>query len=219
MTQKKTDHAAATEIVLVLDRSGSMHAIREATIRGVNEFLDGQRAVAGEAFVSLYRFDHEFEAVFEAAPAAATPRIDESSYQPRGSTALLDAIGEAVERTRLRVDCCDDDASVVLAIMTDGLENASRRFTARAIRRLLERCERQGWQVLFLGANMDAVAEGERLGISRWRAATFAATEESAEEALRCVSRKAAHYRETGEVAALAFTATERARMAAPSER
>ena len=217
MTQKKNP-AVATEIVLVLDRSGSMHSICEATIQGVNEFLAGQRAVKGEAFVSLYQFDHEFEAVFEATPAGATPPIDERSYQPRGSTALLDAIGEAVERTRLRVDCCDDDASVVLAIMTDGLENASRRFTVRAIRRLLGACERQGWQVLFLGANIDAVAEGERLGIRRSRAATYAATDACAQQALRCVSQKMSRFRTTGKAEEMDFTVAERACMAPPAE-
>lgn len=208
----------STEIVLLLDRSGSMEPLRAATIRGVNEFLDGQRGASDEAFISIYQFDHEFSAVYEAAPAASAPPITEGNYQPRGSTALLDAIGETVERTRLRVDCCDDDPRVVLAIMTDGLENASRRFGRRAVERLLGACERQGWQILFLGANMDAIAEGQRIGVPRAKSASFVASPAGATFNLRCVSAKVAHLRATGDVACMEFNAEERVDLMHPPE-
>lgn len=207
-----------TEIVLLLDRSGSMGPLRDATIRGVNEFLDGQRVVSGEAFVSIYQFDHEFGAIYEAAPAGSAPPITEANYQPRGSTALLDAIGETVERTRLRVDCCEDDPRVVLAIMTDGLENASRRFGRRAVQRLLSACERQGWQILFLGANMDAVAEGRRMGLSVEKSASFDASPAGATFNMRCVGAKIATLRTTGDVACMDFSPSERADLMQPPE-
>ena len=218
MQNSKPTSPKTTEIVLLLDRSGSMAPLQAATIRGVNEFLDGQRDAAGEAFISIYQFDHEFSAVFEAAPAVSAPRITAANYQPRGSTALLDAIGETVERTRLRVDCCEDDPRVVVAIMTDGLENASKRFGRRAVERLLSACERQGWQILFLGANMDAVAEGAKIGLAYAKAASYDASPAGATFNLRCVSAKVAHFRATDDVACMEFNDSDRAALMQPPE-
>ncbi|MBL0921367.1 MAG: VWA domain-containing protein, partial [Phycisphaerales bacterium] len=208
---KNLSGPTACEIVLLLDRSGSMGTLREATILAVNEFLAGQRSATGEAFVSIYQFDHEFASMFEARPAEATPTIGPENYEPRGSTALLDAIGETIERTRLRLDCCGNDARVVLAIMTDGLENASRRFGLRTVRRMLAACQKQGWQVLFLGANIDAVQEAQRLGIAAGRAATFAASAGGISANMRCVGAKIASARSDEHCRAIEFSAEERA--------
>lgn len=214
MTTAQPGPAAADilplEIVLVVDRSGSMNAIRQATIAGLNEFLAQHRTEGPTARVTLYRFDHEFEPWFESVPSGETPQITAESYVPRGTTALLDAIGQAVERTRTRIDCRGEASRVLLAIMTDGLENASRRFNRRGVRNLLDACQRQGWEVMFLGANMDAVAEAEHLGIKRSRAATFAATGDGATRNCRVLGKKVTLMRACCASSMLDYTDEER---------
>jgi Mg-chelatase subunit ChlD len=213
-SQRSTPGSRVAEIILVLDRSGSMQSIRGATISSVNEFLTTQKLADGEAYITLYQFDHEFQAMCEATDARLIGEISEETYQPRGSTALLDAIGEAIERTRLRLDCCDNDATVIFAVMTDGYENASQRYNAGQIKNLLRRCGRSGWEVLFLGANMDAVEVATELGMQRCRAATFGACPKGVEAGIDMVSQKVARFRKSGVKAKLDFSAQDRADLA-----
>ena len=133
-----------------------------------------QREQAGTCTVSLYQFDTEYEAVYTGVPIAEVPALD---LEPRGGTAMLDAIGRTVSNTRARIAALpaqERPGAVVLGIMTDGEENSSREFTYPMVKAMVEQAEeKDGWTVLYLGSNQDAIEVGARLGVSRERSMTF----------------------------------------------
>lgn len=167
----------ATEIVFILDRSGSMEGLEKDTIGGFNSLLEKQRREAGTAFVSAVLFDDACEVLYDRVPLDAVRRMTAEDYYVRGCTALLDAIGGAVHHIGnvhkyVRPEDCP--AKTLFIIITDGMENASRRYSYGEVRRLVERQkEKYGWEFLFLGANMDAIAAAGRVGIHADRAVTY----------------------------------------------
>jgi hypothetical protein len=164
-----------TDITMVLDRSGSMQSIKEDTIGGFDAFIGEQRGLPGRCTVSLVQFDNEYEEVYTGRDLTEVPSL---TLVPRGSTAMLDAIGRAVGATGARLAALPEDrrpATVVVGIMTDGLENASREFTHPMIKTLIERQEQvYGWTFMYLGANQDAIEVGASLGVARDRSLTYA---------------------------------------------
>lgn len=159
-----------TEICIVLDRSGSMASLKGATIEAFNGFLSSQRRGVGAAAATLVQFDDQYEVVYRGIPIGETVDLDERTYVPRGSTALLDAIGRTILELRRRIGAqveCDRPGAVVFVIQTDGYENASREFTLPQINALIaEMRDRFGWQFVFLGANQDAIASAGAMGIA-----------------------------------------------------
>lgn len=171
-----------TELVFILDRSGSMSGLEKDTIGGFNSMLEKQRREKGEAVVSTVLFDNETEVIHDRVPIADVPNLTDREYFVRGCTALLDAVGGAihhignVHKYARKEDVPD---KTLFIITTDGMENASRRYTYEKVRRMTERQKkRYGWEFLFLGANIDAAAEAERFGIDRSMAANFHCDEE-----------------------------------------
>ena len=171
-----------TELVFILDRSGSMSGLEKDTIGGFNSMLEKQRREEGEALVSTVLFDNETEVIHDRVPIADVPNLTDKEYFVRGCTALLDAVGGAihhignVHKYARKEDVPD---KTLFIITTDGMENASRRYTYEKVRRMTERQKkRYGWEFLFLGANIDAAAEAERFGIDRSMAANFHCDEE-----------------------------------------
>lgn len=164
-----------TDITMVLDRSGSMQSIKEDTIGGFDAFVTEQRRVPGRCTVSLVQFDNEYEEVYTGRDLADVPGL---TLVPRGSTAMLDAIGRAVNATGARLATLPEDrrpGTVIVGIMTDGLENASREFGYADVKALIEQQEQvYGWTFMYLGANQDAIEVGARLGVARDRALTYA---------------------------------------------
>ena len=158
-----------TELVFILDRSGS--------IGGFNAMLTRQKEQEGEANVTTILFDHEVQLLHDRFPLKAVAPLTEKDYYVRGCTALLDAIGYGVEKmVNIQRHLPENERAekVIFVITTDGLENASKRFSYEKIRRMIEREKEQyGWEFLFLGANMDAVKEAARFGISSDRAVRF----------------------------------------------
>ncbi len=188
-----------TDISLVLDRSGSMGAVQEATIAGFNQFLAEQRKLDGEARLSLVQFDHEYEPVFEATPLNDVPELDANRYVPRGRTALLDAIGLTIDRTGQRLASQaepDRPGQVLFVILTDGHENSSHRYTADQIFQMIEHqqdvCQ---WQFIYLGANQDAIATAASYGIGAGHAMTYDATPAASGRAWGSLSSSTARYR------------------------
>ncbi len=147
---------------IVLDRSGSMGPLAEATVDAINGFLAKQRAHPGILRLSLADFDSQepFRMVIDAVPIAEVIDLTVADYQPRGGTPLLDAIGRAVERIDARIDEFPDEDQV-LVIITDGYENASTDFTAEMVSMMLDVRQESGWSVLFLGANQDSFATAD----------------------------------------------------------
>lgn len=163
-----------TDITMVLDRSGSMSALREATIEGFNAFIAEQRGTTGRCTLTLVQFDHEYESVYTAIDLAVVPPL---VLVPRGTTALLDAIGQAVHATGARLGAMPETerpGSVIIGIMTDGHENASRELTHAAVKALItEQTEKYSWTFLYLGANQDAIEVGVGLGVAAGLSLTY----------------------------------------------
>lgn len=166
-----------TELVFILDRSGSMGGLEKDTIGGFNGMMEKQRRQEGEANITTVLFDDQYELVHDRVPVGRVKPLTERDYYVRGCTALLDAVGKTIRRMGLIQKHLPGEwkaEKVIFVITTDGLENASREYDYGEIRRMIERQKsRFGWEFLFLGANMDAVAEAQKFGIGEARSVTF----------------------------------------------
>ena len=166
-----------TEIVFLLDRSGSMSGLEADTIGGFNSMLEKQKKEPGEAILSAVLFDHESSVIYDRVDIRKAEPMTETQYFTRGSTALLDALGGAIRHIAnahryARED--DRPGKTIFVITTDGMENASRRWTYQQVRELVEHeKEACGWEFLFLGANMDAICAAGKIGISADRAVRY----------------------------------------------
>jgi hypothetical protein len=163
-----------THLYVLLDRSGSMQSIKADIVGGFDAFVAEQKAASGECRMTLARFDNEYELVFADLPIA---QVGSLVLEPRGSTALLDSIGRLVVDAGARLAALpehDRPGTVVVAIMTDGFENASREWTHASIKALVDQQTRDyGWQFLYMGADQDAVEVGKGLGIAADHAMTW----------------------------------------------
>lgn len=165
-----------TELVFIMDRSGSMGGLEPDTIGGFNATLEQHRHAEGEAIVSTVLFDHETKVLHDRMPIEEVKPLTADDYQVRGMTALLDAVGGSIRHIERVQRYLPEDfraEHVIFVITTDGLENASCRFSYDEVRRAIERKKDDGWEFLFLGANIDAVGEAARIGISSDRAVTY----------------------------------------------
>ena len=186
-------------INFVLDKSGSMDVIRDATISGFNEFLVDQQREGGEARMTLTLFDTRFFTVAEAVPVREIAPLDFETYAPGGCTALYDAIGYTMRITDDYVAEHDPD-QVLFVIMTDGMENASREFDQHRIFQMIQdRQARAEYEFIYLGANQDAYAASERIGVAQDRALAWNASPLEARETMRRVSHNVRSYRRDGD--------------------
>ena len=188
---KTENKPKTTEIAFILDRSGSMGAHTGAAIAGFNEFLRDQQSVEGQARLTLVLFDDRIEIPIDNIPVSEVVELDTRTYTTRGSTALLDAIGETVDSFKVRTRDLPPESrpdQVIFAIFTDGEENASRKIRRRQ--------EKQGWQFLFLGANQDAIATAAQMNIHAHNAATASYSADGVQGSARAFSRKARAMRE-----------------------
>ena len=165
-----------TELVFILDRSGSMMGMAEDTIGGFNGLIEKQKQEPGEAYVSTVLFSTVSTVIHDRVPLAEVPPMTRHDYCPMGCTALLDAVGDAIRHIRnvhkyARPE--DVPERTLFVITTDGMENASRRHTLAEVKELISRQQEQGWEFIFLGANIDAVSTAESMGIAASHAATY----------------------------------------------
>ena len=188
-----------TELVFLLDRSGSMSGLEADTIGGYNAMLKRQKEQEGQVTVTTVLFDDRYELLHDRVPLTDLEPITERDYYVRGCTALLDAMGRTIEKidNAQRHIAPDKRADKVLfVITTDGMENASRRYRSGDVKRLVERMkEAHGWEFLFLGANIDAIAAAARMGIREDRAVDYHADSEGTELNFRVVSDVISHFR------------------------
>jgi hypothetical protein len=195
-----------SDITVVLDRSGSMSTVADDTIGGFNTFLDEQKAAPGEANFTLVQFDTEYEFVHKGRSVRDVPALTRQTFQPRGGTALLDAIGRAVQETGSRLDAMpesDRPAHVIFVILTDGQENSSKEYTREKVFGIIDHQRTAySWTFLFLGANQDAIQAGAGLGIPMANAMNYAANAVGTPKAfaatnkavLRARTGQSAHY-------------------------
>ena len=166
-----------TEMIFILDRSGSMAGLEEDTIGGFNSLIEKQKEEEGEALVSVVLFDDQQDVVYDRVDIRKIEPMTRKQYFVRGCTALLDAVGGAIHHIgNVHKYAREEDVpeKTVVVITTDGMENASRRYSYQKVKEIIRKEEKKyHWEFLFLGANIDAAREAERFGISRGRAVQY----------------------------------------------
>ena len=171
-----------TELVFILDRSGSMAGLESDTIGGFNSMIEKQKKQDGGCYVSTVLFDDESEVLHDRVKLGDIPKMTDKDYTVRGCTALIDAIGGAIHHIgNVHKDARPEDVPVhtMFIITTDGMENASRRYSSDKVKAMIERQkEKYGWEFLFIGANIDAVETAARYGIGADRAVNYNADKE-----------------------------------------
>lgn len=169
-----------TELVFVIDRSGSMGGLETDTIGGFNATLAKHREAQGEAVVSTVLFDNETLVLHDRLPIAEVADMTARDYQVRGCTALLDAVGGSIKHIGRVHGYLPEEyrpEHTIVVITTDGYENASQHYTYDRVKSMIEQKKKEGWEFLFLGANIDAVGEAARIGIGADRSVTYLADE------------------------------------------
>ena len=173
--KNKNNKPKDVELVFILDRSGSMGGLESDTIGGYNSMLSKQKKEkTGKVSVTTVLFDDQYELLYNQVPIEKVSPMTEEEYYVRGSTALLDAIGKTVMQVKANQDKKEIKDKVLFVIITDGMENASREYRVEQVKKLIEeRKEKDKWEFLFLGANIDAIGTAGRLGIDSSRATQY----------------------------------------------
>jgi uncharacterized protein YegL len=193
-----------TELVAILDRSGSMSRLAQDTIGGYNAFIEKQKQVPGEAVLTTVLFDDKYEILHNGVNIKEVSPITDKEYFPRGNTALLDAVGKTVNTIGEKLSKMDEaerPGKVMFLIITDGEENSSSEFTRAQVREMVERQQNiYKWEFLFFGANIDSFTAAGGIGISQARTANYSATGKGVSTTMDAMSLAASSYRKTGQV-------------------
>lgn len=193
-----------TELVFILDRSGSMSGLETDTIGGFNSMLEKQQRDTGECRITTVLFDDQYEILHDRLDLAAVSKITTDDYYVRGSTALIDAIGRTIKKieTVQKMTTGEHRADKVLfVIITDGHENASRKYRAEQVKQMIEYQKSEfGWEFIYLGANIDAVETASHIGISAERAQSYHADSIGIEKNFAVVSEAVNCLRSNGEI-------------------
>ena len=199
-----------TDITVVLDRSGSMENIKHDVDGGFNAFIEDQKKIQGEAVVTLAQFDDVFEFVYKARNIQEVPSM---KCEPRGMTALLDAVGRAMNETGTRLEKMAENERpdrVIFVIITDGCENASHEYSKQRIFDTIKhQRETYSWQFVFLAANQDAIQTGALMGIPMGSSVTFKTTGAGVHNIYTSLSNNVSAYR-TGNAQTVSFNDTDR---------
>lgn len=193
-----------TELVFILDRSGSMAGLESDTIGGFNAMIEKQKKQDGECYVSTVIFDDESEVLHDRVKLDQVPTMTDKDYTVRGCTALIDAIGGAIHHiSNIHKYARPEDvpAHTMFIITTDGMENASIRYNSRQVKNMIERQkEKHGWEFLFIGANIDAIETASRYGIGRNRAVNYRADAKGTDMLYRSISRTISDFRDSASI-------------------
>ena len=180
-----------TDITVILDCSGSMDLIKSSTIEGFNTFLRAHQAEGTNVRITLVKFNHEYTLAFEEKKIKKKYFLNEANFVPNGTTALLDAIGSTIKSVDSRIEKHAVKPGVIIAIITDGHENSSRFYTQNDIKKTIKkRSDKNNWNFMYLGANQDAIFEGNRLGISSDYSHNFKASKIGVERAFNNVIKE-----------------------------
>lgn len=188
-----------TELVFILDRSGSMAGLESDTIGGFNSLIEKQRKQDGECYVSTILFDHVSEVLHDRVKLSEINKLTENDYTVRGATALIDAIGGAIHHIgNVHKYARPEDVPehTMFVIMTDGMENASRRYSSNKVKRMIEHeKEKYGWEFLFIGANIDSVETARHFGIGADRSVNYHADSQETAVVFETVSETVCNMR------------------------
>ena len=208
-THKHTANCEKTEaepvqIICILDRSGSMRSLAEDTIEGYNSFLEKQKQEPGEAAVTTILFDDEYEKIVDNVDLKNIPKLTSAEYYARGYTALLDAVGRTIMETAGKMEkdgICPAKRRVLVIIMTDGKENASIEYNKLSVKAMIDKTTKDyKWNYIFMGANIDSVAEATSIGIRADHAANYTHNREGIRRSFDQMDAAASEVREKGEV-------------------
>ncbi len=210
-----------THIHVLLDRTGSMQAIRDDTIGGFNTFLDEQKAVPGEATFSLVQFDSQnpYESIHNFSPINDVPALTRETFVPRAMTPLLDAIGRTIIDVYSRIILLENPPErVVIVVITDGQENASREFRKDQIAKMIkDRQDADDWQFVFLSADLDSIGDAMSYGFAAGATMAFDSNQAGVKNVYASVSRSVGGYRAGGQ--SVSFTDEDRNRQRADRKR
>lgn len=191
-----------TELVFILDKSGSMSGLENDTIGGFNSMLEQQKKVGGQCIITTVLFDNRYELLHDRMDLRAIRPITRREYSVGGSTALLDAMGKTIQKIATAQKNTAEDyraEKVMFVIITDGEENASRYYSSAQVKDMIRRQkERYGWEFIFLGANIDAVETAGRFGINADRAVDYVADSKGTQLNYRMMSESVAAFRQCG---------------------
>lgn len=180
-----------TEIIFLLDRSGSMAGLEADTVGGFNAFVKKQCELEGETILTTVLFDDEYEVLWNGIDAREV-KLTENEYFVRGTTALLDAVGKSILDVGYRLSNTNEDnrpGKIIFVITTDGMENASREFTYEKVKELIkQQQEKYNWEFIFMGANIDAAKEADSLGINVENSYNFEASHKGVENMYEMIS-------------------------------
>lgn len=209
-----------TYIAVLLDRSGSMESVKDDTIGGFNQFISEQKLAGDNALLTLVQFDTvSVDVVHESMRIKNVPALTPETYQPRGGTPLLDALGETIHSTGRALEAIPESNrpdKVVFVVITDGQENSSHEHTKTSIKQLIEhQSSKYNWQFVYLGANQDAFDEAGSMGIPMAAAANYVGA--ATADAFAVASTNVGSYRKTARASSLHFSGGQRARMMKPS--
>lgn len=188
-----------TSINVIIDRSGSMSGLATDTIGGFNGFVAEQKLIPGDVLFTLCTFSYSSTLVHDSVALSDVPDLNPTTYAPSGGTALLDAMGETMDSVGAKLAALPEDqrpSKVLFLIITDGQENSSNKYTASQIKTMVEhQKEAYNWEFVFMGANIDAIAEGSALGISTQNTMDYEATSVGTKNLYRSISENTSRYR------------------------
>ncbi len=203
-----------TDITIILDRSGSMNSVKDDTIGGFNSFVEEQQKIEGEAVLSLVQFDDQYDVVYLDKDINSADKLTNETFQPRGMTALFDAVGRTINSVGKRLASLSENErpnKVLFVIMTDGFENASVEYNAAKVSEMIKTQRNvYSWEFMFIGANQDAVLSAQEIGIPMQAALTYAANTDGTRAAFGSVAKKVANYRSSSQPSALHFDDSDR---------
>lgn len=195
-----------TEIVFILDRSGSMMHLTDDTIGGFNSFIEKQKSEPGEALLTTVLFDDQYEILHNGINLNEVQALTKDQYWARGATAMYDAIGKTINEVGHRLSETPEHhrpGKVIFVITTDGMENASREFTQTKVKEMIQhQTEKYSWDFIFLGANIDSKQQAKNIGISEEYAANYTATAQGTSSMYFAVDAAVSSHRHTGTISA-----------------
>ncbi len=192
------EKATSMDLVLILDKSGSMYGLEKDTIGGFNSMLDKQREADLPVKVTAVMFNNQVSTIYDRTDLNEVKNITENEYTPQGTTSLLDAVGNTLSKMKALPDISAKGNKVLVVITTDGMENSSKEWTYDKVKKLISELQEKNFEFVFLGANIDAGKTAENIGIKRQNAVKYKNTSSGVKANFKAVSAMVADYARTG---------------------
>lgn len=189
----KEEELKKAELVLIIDKSGSMSCLKSDATGSINSFIEKQKELPGEAYVTIVMFNNKIQTIYDRSDIKDVNPISSNDYQPSGCTALLDAVGQTISN----ISNCETskEHKVIVFILTDGYENASKEFDKNTVKQMIEEKTKLGWEFVFCGAEIDAFGEAQKIGINKDKVIKFERNSESFTRTFDALCKSACEFR------------------------